>query len=132
MSTIDDRLAELSITLPTPPTPLGNYVGAVTVGNLVFMSGHGTNKPDGSFVVGRVPVDCSQDEAYQAARLVGIYMLATLKEQIGDLDLVQRVVKVSPVEVGAGIPHDHFVPSPDLGAGEDGVNSGCTPEVENR
>ena len=57
MATIDDRLAELSITLPTPPAPLGNYVGAVTVGNLVFMSGHGTNKPDGSFVVGRVPVD---------------------------------------------------------------------------
>ena len=94
MATIDDRLAELSITLPTPPAPLGNYVGAVTVGNLVFMSGHGTNKPDGAFVVGRVPVDCSQDEAYQAARLVGINMLATLKEQIGDLDRVQRVVKV--------------------------------------
>jgi len=47
MSAIDDRLAELSIELPDPPAPLGNYVGAHTVGNLVYLSGHGTNRPDG-------------------------------------------------------------------------------------
>ena len=90
----EKRLEELSIALPTPPSPLGNYVGAVTVGNLVFMSGHGTTKPDGSYVVGKVPTECPQTEAYQAARLVGLNMLATLKDHIGDLDRVQRVIKV--------------------------------------
>ena len=45
---IENRLAELAIELPTPPTPLGNYVGAVTLGNLVYVSGHGTAKSDGS------------------------------------------------------------------------------------
>ena len=86
MSAIDDRLAELSIELPEPPAPLGNYVGAHTVGNLVYLSGHGTNKPDGSFIVGKVPTVCSEEEAYQAARLVGLNLLATLKNHIGDLD----------------------------------------------
>ena len=84
MSAIDDRLAELSIELPDPPAPLGNYVGAHTVGNLVYLSGHGTNRPDGSFIVGKVPTVCSEEEAYQAARLVGLNLLAT----------VQRVIKV--------------------------------------
>ena len=94
MSAIDDRLAELSIELPDPPAPLGNYVGAHTVGNLVYLSGHGTNRPDGSFIVGKVPTVCSEEEAYQAARLVGLNLLATLKNHIGDLDRVQRVIKV--------------------------------------
>ena len=52
---IEKRLAELAIELPTPPIPLGNYVGAITVGNLVYVSGHGTAKADGSYVLGRVP-----------------------------------------------------------------------------
>ena len=71
-----------------------NYVGAHTVGNLVYLSGHGTNRPDGTLVVGKVPTVCSEDEAYQAARLVGLNLLATLKNHIGDLDRVQRIIKV--------------------------------------
>ena len=63
-------------------------------GNLVYLSGHGTNSPDGSFVVGKVPTVCSEEEAYQAARLVGLNLLATLKNHIGDLDRVQRIIKV--------------------------------------
>ena len=94
MSAIDNRLVELSIELPDPPAPLGNYVGAQTVGNLVYLSGHGTNRHDGSFVVGKVPTVCSEEEAYQAARLVGLNLLATLKNHVGDLDRVQRVIKV--------------------------------------
>jgi len=73
---------------------LGNYVGAVTTGNLVYMSGHGAPKPDGSYVVGRVPHECSEEAAYEAARLVGINMLATLRAHIGDLNRVQQIVKV--------------------------------------
>lgn len=91
---VEERIGKLSIILPTPPTPIGNYVGAVTAGNLVFMSGHGTVKPDGSYVVGKVPSECSQVDAYQAARLVGLNMLATLKAHIADLNRVQQLVKV--------------------------------------
>ena len=94
MTDIEKRLEELSITLPAPPSALGTYVGAVTTGNLVFISGHGTAKPDGSYVAGKVPTECSEEEAYQAARLVGLNVLATLKNHLGDLDRVQRVVKV--------------------------------------
>ena len=81
---IEKRLAELAIELPTPPTPLGNYVGAITVGNLVYVSGHGTAKADGSYVLGRVPTECSEELAYNAARLVGINVLATLKDHVGE------------------------------------------------
>lgn len=94
MTDIEKRLEKLSITLPAPPSALGTYVGAVTTGNLVFISGHGTAKPDGSYVIGKVPTECSEREAYQAARLVGLNVLATLKNHLGDLDRVQRVVKV--------------------------------------
>ena len=94
MTDIEKRLEELSITLPAPPSALGTYVGAVTIGNLVFISGHGTANPDGSYVAGKVPTESSEEEAYQAARLVGLNVLATLKNHLGDLDRVQRVVKV--------------------------------------
>ena len=94
MIDINKRLGELSIELPTPPTPLGNYVGVVTVEHLVYVSGHGTAKADGSYIVGKVPTECSEDSAYDAARLVGINVLATLKDHIGDLNRIKRIVKV--------------------------------------
>ena len=94
MTDIEDRLEQLSITLPEPPLPVGNYVGAVSVGNLVYLSGHGTNRPDGSYVTGKVPTECPEGEAYEAARLVGINMLGTLRGHLGALDRVQQVVKV--------------------------------------
>jgi enamine deaminase RidA (YjgF/YER057c/UK114 family) len=94
MMKVENRLEELSIKLPAPPAPLGTYVGAVTTGNLVFISGHGTAKPDGTYIAGKVPTECSEEEAYHAARLVGLNILATLKSHLGDLDRVQRVVKV--------------------------------------
>jgi enamine deaminase RidA (YjgF/YER057c/UK114 family) len=91
---INKRLGELSIELPTPPTPLGNYVGAITIEHFVYVSGHGTAKADGSYLVGKVPTECSEDSAYDAARLVGINVLATLKDHIGDLNRIKRIVKV--------------------------------------
>ena len=69
MSKIEERLKSLGIELPEPPKPQGNYVGAVTYGNLVYLSGSGPMKDDGSFIVGKVPTDISEEEAYQAARL---------------------------------------------------------------
>ena len=90
----DSVIDKISATLPEPPEPLGNYVGAITVGDLVFVSGHGTAKPDGSYILGKVPTDCSETEAYKAARLVGINILATLKAHLGDLKQIKKVVKI--------------------------------------
>ncbi len=92
--TIEARLAELGITLPEPPPPAGNYVGAVGVGTLVFISGHGPRRADGGYATGKVPTEVGIEEAIEAARLVGLNLLSSLKAAIGDLDRVERFVKV--------------------------------------
>lgn len=91
---IEARLAELGIELPAPPKPVGNYTAGTVVGNLVFMSGCGPRKPDNTSVTGKVGADLDTEQAYQAARLVGLNMLANVKSLIGDLDRVKQVVKV--------------------------------------
>ena len=88
------RLNERRITLPEPPPPVGNYIGAVTVGKLVFLSGHGPNNPDNTFTTGKLGRDLTLEEGQAAARLVGLNALATLKAEVGSLDRVKRVVKV--------------------------------------
>ena len=93
MSNVEERLNSLGIKLPEPPKPQGNYVGAVTYGNLVYLSGSGPMKDDGSFIVGKVPTDISEEEAYQAARLTGLNLIATLKNHIGDLDRFKKMIK---------------------------------------
>ena len=92
--TIDARLTTLGIALPPPLPPLGAYVGAVVTGNLVFVAGHGPRREDGSYPSGKVPTDVSVDEAVEAARQVGINLLSSLQAAIGDLDRVERFVKV--------------------------------------
>lgn len=87
------KLKELGIELPEPLAPAGNYVGATTVGNLVYLSGEGPRLPDG-VISGKVGKDLSVEEGQDAARLVGLNMLTTLRNQIGDLDRVKQIVKV--------------------------------------
>lgn len=91
---IDARLAELNITLPKAPSPIGNYIGGVVTGNLLFMSGVGPRKLEGGAITGKVGQDLTTEEAYDAARLVGLNMLANMKSVIGDLDRVTKIVKV--------------------------------------
>jgi enamine deaminase RidA (YjgF/YER057c/UK114 family) len=91
---VERRLAELGITLPKVPEPAGNYVHAAQTGNLVFLSGKGPLNPDGTVPTGKVGRDVTAAEAYQHARSVGLTLLAVLKEYLGDLDRVRRVVKV--------------------------------------
>jgi len=89
------RLKELGITLPQPATPLANYVGAVRVGNLLFVSGHGPDRTDGKPMArGKVGRELTVEQAYQVARSVGLSLLATTRAQLGSLDKVKRVVKV--------------------------------------
>jgi len=92
--TPEDRLAALGITLPGVSPSIANYVGVVQTGNLVFLSGHIARDAKGAFITGRLGGDMDVAEGYDAARLAGIALLATLKEHLGELDRVKRVVKV--------------------------------------
>ena len=88
------RLKALGIQLITPSAPIANYVKAVRVGNIVYLSGHGPDRPDGSLVTGKVGSDLTLEQAKDAARLTAISLLSTLKAEIGSLDKVKRIVKV--------------------------------------
>ena len=88
------RLEELGIELPTPMTPAGLYRSAVRVGDLIFLSGAGPIRPDGSLVTGKVGDTLDLAAARQAARLVGLQLLATLHAELGSLDRVVQVVKL--------------------------------------
>ena len=87
------RLRELGITLPTPAPPVANYVRAVRTGNLVFLAGH--LECDGTKQVrGQLGAEVTIEQGYASARQVGICILASLKQAIGNLDQVTRIVKV--------------------------------------
>ncbi|MGH7310964.1 MAG: RidA family protein [Candidatus Rokuibacteriota bacterium] len=89
------RLKELDITLPPPGTPMANYVGAVRVGNLLFVSGHGPLRTDGKpSARGKLGRELSVEQGYKVAREVGLNLLATTRATLGSLDRVKRVVKV--------------------------------------
>lgn len=88
------RLAALGIELPGPSIPAGLYRPSVQVGNLLFLSGVGPKRADGSFVTGKVGSTVSAAEARDAARLTGIQLLAAIHDALGSLDRVARVVKL--------------------------------------
>jgi len=91
---IEDKLKELGLTLPEPPAPQANYVTAVQVGSWLYTSGQSC-LVDGRIVYqGRVGSDLTLEEGYQAARLTALNLLATIKAQVGDLERIERVVKV--------------------------------------
>ena len=91
---IEARLQELGIELPTPFTPIANYLPAVRSGNLVFVSGHGPNRGDGTFITGKLGKDLSVEQGYEAARLTMLNCLSSLKAELGSLNSVRRFVKV--------------------------------------
>lgn len=90
----EQRLNELNLPLPTAPKPMGVYKPLVIVGNLAYASGHGPLRVDGSLITGRVGADMDLEGGKEAARQVGLTMLATLRAGLGSLDRVKRVVKV--------------------------------------
>lgn len=90
----DKRLKDLNIVLAKPSAPLASYVKTVRVGNLVYMAGHGPDKPDGTRVTGRVGDDLTLEQGQEAARLTAISLLSSLKAELGDLNKVKRIVKV--------------------------------------
>lgn len=97
MVAVDERLRALGIALPEPFPPVGLYVSAVRVGDILYLSGAGPVRPDGSLVTGKVgdrPGDLDLRAAREAARLTGLQLLATLRAEVGNLDRVVRVVKL--------------------------------------
>jgi enamine deaminase RidA (YjgF/YER057c/UK114 family) len=92
--TPDHNFEKLGLTLPPPPKPLGVYKPFLIVGNFVYVSGHGTVQEDGSLIIGRIGKDMNIDEGKLAARQVGLAILATLKQNLGTLNRIKRVVKV--------------------------------------
>ena len=90
----ESRLSELSLQLPPPPKPGGVYKPCVVIGNLAYLSGHGPLQPDKTLVVGRLGEDMDVQAGYNAARLTGLGLLATLQQSLGSLDRVVRVIKV--------------------------------------
>jgi enamine deaminase RidA (YjgF/YER057c/UK114 family) len=90
----EQRLKDLGIELPPAPRPVGNYVGGVRVGDLLFMSGLGPRRGDGSSITGKLGAGLTVEQGYDAARVVGLNMLANVRAVLGSLDRVQRVVKV--------------------------------------
>lgn len=108
----DNRLEELEITLPAAIAPLANYLRHVRTGNLLYISGTG---PPDSAPLGKVDTEVSVDDAYQAARSVGLQLLATAREALGSLDRITRTVKVLGMVNSA----------PDFG-GQPQVINGCS------
>ncbi len=87
------RVQELHLTLPPAPKPVAVYKTAVRHGNLLYVSGHGPLKPDGSLILGCVGKDLSLEQGKEAARQTGLAILATLRAHLGSLDKVKRLVK---------------------------------------
>ena len=90
----EERLRRLGIKLPEPPQAVAVYVPAVRVGEMLYASGHGPSREDGTPIVGKVGGELSLNQGYEAARRVGIGMLSTVRNTIGSLDQVVRLVKV--------------------------------------
>lgn len=93
-STPEQRLQALGITLPPAPAPVAVYRPAVVSGNMLYASGHGPRRADGELLQGRVGEDLTLKQGYDAARLVGLNVLSTLRDTLGSLDKVARLVKV--------------------------------------
>ena len=88
------RLSALGIKLPKPTSPVANYVNGVRTGNLIFLAGKGPRRPDGFVLRGKLGKELTIKQGYAAARQTGINQLAVLKAMLGNLNRVERIVKV--------------------------------------
>ena len=83
-----DKFSEFEASLPPVPKPGGNYVHAVRAGNLLFLAGKGVPAS------GKVGIEFTKEQGYQFARQTGLLLLAVMKQELGGLQRVKRVVKV--------------------------------------
>jgi enamine deaminase RidA (YjgF/YER057c/UK114 family) len=92
---IEDKLTEMGIELPSPPAPVAAYVPVVQTGNLVFLSGQLPVREGRMTTSGAVPDHCSVEDAKEGARLTAINILAQLKAHLGSLDRVRQFVRLN-------------------------------------
>ena len=92
--TADERFAALGLTLPPPPKPLGNYVPFRLAGNLLFLSGVGPRREDGTSITGKVGAEVTLEQAHEAAKLCGLNLLTNMISAVGTLDRIDTVLKV--------------------------------------
>jgi enamine deaminase RidA (YjgF/YER057c/UK114 family) len=109
------KLQELGLNLPPVPAPGGNYVHAVRTSNLLYLAGKGPFSEEGGSINGKVGADVSVEDAYKHARSVGLTLIAVMKQELGSLDKVKRIVKVLGMVNGA----------PDFGQ-QPAVINGCS------
>lgn len=105
--TPEQTFAQLSLVLPPAPKPVAVYKPLVVVERMAYVSGHGPLKPDKTLITGVVGRDLSLEEGKAAARQVGLAILATLRDQLGSLDAVKRLVKVLGMVNTAPDFYDH-------------------------
>src|SRR5262249_11910973 len=92
-SSAEKRIQELHLTLPPAPKPVAVYKTAVKHGNLLYVSGHGPLKADKTMITGRVGQNTTLEQGTEAARQVGLAILATVQATLGSLDKVKRILK---------------------------------------
>ena len=92
---VENKLASLGINLPTPASPIANYVPFVRSGDMLIVSGQLCFGPDGNLVAkGQLGGDVSMNDGQKAARACAVNLLAQVKAALGDLDKVTRVVRL--------------------------------------
>jgi enamine deaminase RidA (YjgF/YER057c/UK114 family) len=94
---VEKKLTEMGLSLPPAATPVANYVPAVQVGNLLFVSGHGPGVVKNGkleYIRGKLGRELNAEQGYEAAKQVTLNILQSIKGVIGDLDKVRRIVKV--------------------------------------
>ena len=106
----EENFNRTGLQLPPAPQPIGVYKPLLIDGNHCYVSGHGTLRPDGTLIVGRIGEDIDEAAGKIAARQVGLAILATLKANLGTLDKVKRVIKVlGMVNCVPGFEHHPFI-----------------------
>jgi enamine deaminase RidA (YjgF/YER057c/UK114 family) len=103
----EEVLENLGIDISSYSAPVANYVQAVRTGNLLFLAGHGPKLRDGSFIVGRLGDDLSIENGYEASRVTAIRMIITLKDFLGDLQRVVKIVDVTGMVAAVPTFRDH-------------------------
>lgn len=94
MSKVEERIRELGYELPNAPKPVASYVPATRVGNIIYISGQGVTRDGTPLMLGHIGEELTCQDGYKAAEICAINALSVLREEIGDLDKVEKIIKV--------------------------------------
>ena len=94
-SRAEAKLAALGYELPPPPEPVGNYLPAARSGSIMWLAGVGSRLTDGARISGKLGADLTVAQGYEAARWAALNLLSRMKAELGDLDRVSRILKVT-------------------------------------